>query len=173
MSALDMVVAYKLIKILSTPWEKTDAFKLGIIDKNGKLLKKKSQLSGGEERAAYTVFHKIGWNIKRIFDRLPFLKSRMGSFAAALWLLKEETGCTKGRLEDVFYNYLRENYPDVLSDLLVESLDDTGQISAGIYILDEEKIVIEKDMESFDTMLGIPLFKQDGRIFTKKELTLL
>ena len=173
MSALDMVVAYKLIKILSTPWEKTDAYKLGIIDGKGKVLKKKSQLSGSEERSAYTVFHKIGWNIKRIFDKLPFLKSRMGSFAAALWLLKEETGCSKGRLEDVFYNYLRENYPDVLSDLLVESFSEDNKISAGIYILDEERLVIENDIDAFETMLGIPLFKQDGRLFTKKELKLL
>tara|TARA_Y100000004_G_scaffold12634_1_gene13548 strand:+ start:15543 stop:16064 length:522 start_codon:yes stop_codon:yes gene_type:complete len=173
MSALDMVVAYKLIKILSTPWEKTDAYKLGIIDDKGKVLKKKSQLSGSQERAAYTVFHKIGWNIKRIFDRLPFLKSRMGSFAAALWLLKEETGCTKERLEEVFYNYLRENYPDVLSDLLAESFEEASSVSAGIYILDEEKLVIENNIDSFETMLGIPLFKHNGRLFTKKELKLV
>ena len=170
MSALDMVVAYKLIKILSTPWEKQDAYKLGIIDKNGKVLKKKAQLSGGEEKAAYTVFHKIGWNIKRIFDRLPFLKSRLGSFAAALWLLKEETGCSKSILESEFCAYLRENHPDILNDLLVESFDQDTVVPAGLYIINEDRLTINENLESFETMLGIPLFKHSGRLFTKKEL---
>ena len=94
----------------------------------------------------------------------------MGSFAAALWLLKEETGCSKVTLEQVFYEYLREHYPDTLSDLLVESFEQDMTISAGIYILDEEKLVINEDLKSFETMLGIPLFKEGGRLLTKKEL---
>ena len=41
MSALDIFVAYKFIKILTTPFKKTDAYKLGIIDDEGKVLKKR------------------------------------------------------------------------------------------------------------------------------------
>ena len=37
-------VIYKFIKLLVTPFEKTDAFKLGIIDKDGNYLKKQKDL---------------------------------------------------------------------------------------------------------------------------------
>ena len=33
--AIDLFVTYRFIKLLTTPFEKTDAYKLGIIDKNG------------------------------------------------------------------------------------------------------------------------------------------
>ena len=33
--AIDLFVTYRFLKLLTTPFEKTDAFKLGIIDENG------------------------------------------------------------------------------------------------------------------------------------------
>jgi len=97
MGAVDAFIAYKFIKILSTPWDKTEAYKLGIIDANGKVLKKRKDLQGTAEKKTYTIFHQIGWNLKRILDKVPGGKSRFGSFAAALFLLKEET---KGKYSD-------------------------------------------------------------------------
>ena len=89
MSAVDIYVAYKFIKILSTPWKKTDAYKLGIIDDDGKVLIKKKDLETREQKKAYTIFHRLIWNVKRLLDKLPAGKTRVGSFAAALWMLKE------------------------------------------------------------------------------------
>ena len=45
---VDMLVAYKFIKILTTDFEDTDAFKLGVIDKDGNILKKRKDLRGDE-----------------------------------------------------------------------------------------------------------------------------
>ena len=90
MGAVDAFIAYKFVKILSTPFDQTDAYKLGIIDKDGNILKKRKDLSLGTEKKAYTIFHQIGWNLKRILNKIPGTKSRFGSFAAALFLLKEE-----------------------------------------------------------------------------------
>ena len=59
MSVVDTVVAYKFIKILSTPWKKTDAYKLGIIDDKGTVLKKRKDLKTSEEKKAYTIFHTL------------------------------------------------------------------------------------------------------------------
>ena len=42
--AIDLFVAYRFLRILTTPWEDQEAFKLGIIDQNGKLLKKANEL---------------------------------------------------------------------------------------------------------------------------------
>ena len=55
---VDMLVAYKFIKILTTDFEDTDAFKMGIIDKDGNILKKRKDLKG-DERTAYTIFHTL------------------------------------------------------------------------------------------------------------------
>jgi len=38
--AIDLLITYRVIKMLVTPFEKTDAYKYGIIDKNGKVLRK-------------------------------------------------------------------------------------------------------------------------------------
>ena len=70
MSVVDTVVAYKFIKILSTPWKKTDAYKLGIIDENGKR-NKNEKLDSSEKKDAYTPFIRLCANIKRLVANIP------------------------------------------------------------------------------------------------------
>ena len=82
---------YQFIKKLVTPFEKTDAFKLGIIDKNGKILKKRRDLEG-KEKEAYTLSDTLVWNIKKLIGKIPGGKSKIASYAAALFLIKEQTG---------------------------------------------------------------------------------
>ena len=60
---------YQFIKKLVTPFEKTDAFKLGIIDKNGKILKKRRDLEGSKEKEAYTLSDTLIWNIKKLMGK--------------------------------------------------------------------------------------------------------
>ena len=38
--AVDLVITYRVVKLLATPFEKQEAFKYGIIDKDGKVLRK-------------------------------------------------------------------------------------------------------------------------------------
>ena len=38
--AIDLIITYRVIKLLVTPFEKQEAFKFGIIDKDGKVLRK-------------------------------------------------------------------------------------------------------------------------------------
>ena len=83
---------YQFIKKLVTPFEKTDAFKLGIIDKNGKILKKIRELEGSKEKEAYTLSDTLVWNIKKLIGKIPGGKSKIASYAAALFLIKEQTG---------------------------------------------------------------------------------
>ena len=40
--AIDLFVTYRFLKLLTTPFEKQDAFKFGIIDKNGNRIKKQN-----------------------------------------------------------------------------------------------------------------------------------
>ena len=46
--ALNLYFIYKFLRILTTPWENQPAFKHGIIDKDGKLLRKRNELKTSE-----------------------------------------------------------------------------------------------------------------------------
>ena len=69
----DIFYAFRFLKLLVTPWEKTKAFEYGIVDKEGKKLKKPST---PPEKSAYTIFHKLVFNLKRILNKLPFGKTK-------------------------------------------------------------------------------------------------
>ena len=43
-TGVDYYLAYQFIKKLTTPFKDTEAYKLGIIDEKGKVLKKRSSL---------------------------------------------------------------------------------------------------------------------------------
>ena len=88
--ALNLYFIYKFLRILTTPWESTDAFKLGIVNEKGKILKKHRKLKTDEEKDSYTMMHRLVWKLKRLMEKIPFGKSRLASYAAALWLIKEE-----------------------------------------------------------------------------------
>jgi hypothetical protein len=86
---VDSVIAYRILRMLTTPFEETDAYKLGIIDNKGRELKKMSQLHTGDERNAYSILHRMVYRIKRIIERVPVENKKLVTFAAALSLVKE------------------------------------------------------------------------------------
>tara|TARA_Y100001936_G_C16090385_1_gene685593 strand:- start:781 stop:1083 length:303 start_codon:yes stop_codon:yes gene_type:complete len=92
MSAIiDTYITYRIIKTLVKPWKEQDAYKLGIIDEKGKVLKKSKELKTKEEKDAYTTLIRFIFNLKRLLSKLPGGSSKMGSYAAAaILLLKEE-----------------------------------------------------------------------------------
>ena len=104
--AADTIYAFRFLKLLTTPFNKTKAFELGIIDAKGKILKKSRELKTAEEKAAYTHFHRLVFNIKKIIPGNTF-----GSYAAALFLLKEHTGMSERKIMEVLKEttYIREH----------------------------------------------------------------
>ena len=52
---IDAVIAYRVLKLLVTPFNKTKAFQLGIIDDKGKVLIKSRNIENAEQRNAYTL----------------------------------------------------------------------------------------------------------------------
>lgn len=86
----DLLYAYQFLRRLITPFEKTDAFKLGIIDKDGNNLIKRKDFTNDDQKNAYTYFNVLIFNLKKLLGKLPFGKTSLASFAAALVLLKEE-----------------------------------------------------------------------------------
>ena len=105
---VDSVIAYRILRMLTIPFEETDAYRLGIIDNKGKELKKMSQLHTGNELAAYTILHRMVYRIKRIIEKVPVDNKRIITFAAALSLIKEnyQNNCEPINLELQYLNRL-------------------------------------------------------------------
>ena len=104
---------YQFLKKLVTPFEKTKAFELGIIDEKGKILKRRRELEGDEEKSAYTLSDTLIWNIKKLMGKVPGGKSRIASYAAALWLIKEQQDgykITEEELELQFFDQFEKMY---------------------------------------------------------------
>lgn len=75
--AVDLVITYRVIKLLVTPFEKQEAFKQGIIDKDGNVLKKYKTLKTRAEKKSYTILHRFIFNLKRILKRVGLVTSRI------------------------------------------------------------------------------------------------
>ena len=96
-TAIDLFVAYRFLRILTPPWEDQPAYKLGIIDKDGKLLRKAASLRTIDEKQAFTLLHRLVFNLKRILSKIPGVRTKIGTYATALFLLKQHFG---GQVED-------------------------------------------------------------------------
>ena len=182
--AIDLFVTYRFIKLLVTPFDKTPAFKLGIIDKDGNRLKEKTvargmqptQLNTIEEKGAYTILHKLVFNIKKIFGKVPGLRTKLGTYAAALFLLKDtfkESVDDPDVFEKEFMKYLKEEGYEI-DDAISEEVIGFGEVlPKGEYTLandilsqeEEEltakrgdKVVAYDDEAPIDTILGVDIF---------------
>jgi hypothetical protein len=173
--AIDLFVTYRFIKLLVTPFNKTDAYELGIIDENGYRTDKVLRLA--KEKNAYTVLHKLVFNIKRIFSKVPGLRTRLGTYAAALFLLKDTF---KEEIEDPqmfekeFMKYLKENGIEFDDTIAEEVTLDNGKLPKGIYKLTQDimsvdvedeitaeagdEVEVIEDVSASDTILGVDVF---------------
>ena len=184
--AIDLFVTYRFIKLLVTPFKDTDAFKLGIIDKDGNRIMpppkggvrqtKPETLSTSEEKAAYTVLHKLVFNIKKLFGKVPGLRTKLGTYAAALFLLKDtfkESVDDPDVFEREFMKYLKEEGYEI-DDTITENVIGFGEVlPKGEYTLtndilnseEEElqaksgdKVMTFEDESPIDTVLGVEIF---------------
>ena len=122
--AIDLLITYRIIKLLVTPFEKQDAYKYGIIDKNGKVLRKTKELRTPKEKDSYTVLHRFVFNLKRLINVIPGGKSKLGTYAAALGLLlKENKDFDITEIERSLYKHLSDNDLIAFSDEINESAE--------------------------------------------------
>ena len=135
--AADLTYAFRFIRMMVMDWKSWDAYKLGIIDENGKR-NRNVKLDNDEKKSAYTPFIRLAANIKRLVAKIPGGGSKLGSFASALYLIKEKVG-TKG-LEKI----CKELDVDVL-DFLNEKnewfLLEDKQLSPGMYRVQNPKLL--------------------------------
>ena len=113
-TGVDYLLVYKFIKALVIPFKKTKAYKLGIIDDEGKILKKTKDLKTDAEKSAYTGFDRMVWNLKKLIQKIPIIgKGALTSWAAAAYLFLKE-GNTEDELYDLKKNtFLKFVYEDL------------------------------------------------------------
>jgi len=140
--AADTFFALRFLRLLTMPWTKTGAYKEGIIDKDGKVIKKPDTT---KEKEVYNLFHKLVFNIKRLLNKLPFGKSTIASYAAGLFLIKEHTGMSDILLAEL----LEESFGyNPLHDIDLNEAVEDGPIQSGNYILNESLFFVNGDMLS-------------------------
>ena len=152
--AVDLVITYRVIKLLVTPFEKQEAFKFGIIDKDGKVLKKYRTLKTTKEKQSYTILHRFVFNLKRILARVG-LGGKLGSFAVALGLLIREDK-----------NYLP--YKNLIESAVITYLKETNQYEL---LLTEQGEVMtpEIEQEVFCNCFGIDVYEVEDKLVSEGE----
>ena len=185
--AVDLFVTYRFLKLLVTPWEKQEAYKEGIIDNKGKNLIKAKNLTTEAQRASYTLLHRLVFNCKRIMQKIPLVRTQLGTYATALFLLKENY---KIKLEEPqVTRYLMENnLVDFDSTIREEVIGFGNMLPAGEYTLKDQvtadddeidaqpgdKVSALEDTPPSDRVLGVDIFpvvhqKSNKKIYVSLE----
>lgn len=144
-SAADLVYTIRFLKLLVTPFDKTEAFKAGIIDENGEKNKEFS-LNSMDDREAYrshyTPFHRLVFNLKRLMAKVPGGQSVVARYGAALALIKEH-----GELSDKNLMKIHEETGIDILDCLAEQSQwfmlEGKQLSPGIYRMKNESMTVQ------------------------------
>jgi hypothetical protein len=136
---VDNLIAYKVIHKLLTPFAATDAYKFGIIDAHGNILKKYNNLTTTAEKDAYTYLDRLVFNMKRILNKIPNAEHNLKGMTAAMWLVKEcyENKIRTTSLMEARFNKIMEHMNNgvvlVEEEILVSKvLSEEGVGAAGL-----------------------------------------
>jgi hypothetical protein len=142
-SAADLAYTFRFLALLVTPFNKTKAYEKGIIDEFGKRLKK-PPFSSIEEREDYanyyTRFIRLVFNVKKLIGKVPGGKSRIASYAAALYLIKEDFGVSERKLKQGLNEY-GVDFNDFLAENTQWFMLEDKELSPGVYRLIENKVL--------------------------------
>ena len=179
--AVDALIAFRLVKLLVTPFNKTKAFKLGIIDEKGKVLIKSRQINKlpfpqrTEARKAYTMLIRFVFNLKRLLSKVGIRGPIGSATAAAIAFFKEEYGNNLEVEREVYKHLKEQGFEFDISENYGEPLSEgTYKVKHDIYNL-EGDIVINIDEEvdfktTTDTILGYDVFKYKDVYLTTEDL---
>lgn len=133
----DLAYTLRFLRLLTTKFEDTTAFKLGLIDKNGKKLRSPEN---SEEKSAYNLFHRLVFNLKKLLAKVPGGSSKFASYAAALLLLKEHLNLSDKSLDKIIKECGIDEMDFLQEDTAWFKTKD-GMLSPGVYKLQCNKVV--------------------------------
>jgi len=178
---IDALIAYRVLKLLVTPFNKTKAFEFGIIDDKGKVLKKSRDIKKQEEREVYTLLIRFVFNLKRLLGKVGVRGPLGSAAAAAIAFFKEQSGDqlsdTAGLdIERGVYRYLKkEGFEFDLSENYGEPLNEgTYKVKHDIYNSEGEVVInIDEEVyfkETTDIIMGYDVFKHKDIYLTTEDL---
>ena len=179
---IDALIAYRLLKLLVTPFNKTKAYQMGIIDAKGKVLIKKNQFDRkipankrAEAKKAYTLLIRFVFNLKRLLSKVG-VRGPLGSAAAAAIAFFREENQYNPEIERQVYKYLKEqgfefdvneNYGDPIPH---------GKyiVNKDIYDLEGDVVINKGDTidynDDIQTIMGYDVFKYQDVYLTTEDL---
>ena len=180
---IDALIAYRLLKLLVTPFKRTKAYQLGIIDDKGKVLIKskefvKSFPSGSkvqDARKAYTLLIRFVFNLKRILSKVG-IRGALGSAAAAAIAFFREQNDYNPIIEKQIYKYIKEqgfeydineNYGDPIQHGKYIVKRDIYDLEGDIIINSGEVIDFYEDTQP---IMGYDVFKHNNVYLTTEDL---
>ena len=122
---VDLFLVYQFIKRLATPFKEWKAYELGIIDENGNQLKKRKNFTRREEKDAFGIFDIMIMKLKRLLEKVPGGKSRLASYAAALYLIKESEEIQKYEEDLLTEEYVEGKLDEYMSMVVSMYSDDS------------------------------------------------
>ena len=157
---IDTIIALRILWLLITPIETTDAFKLGLINADGKTIKKART---SEEKDATSSLKRLVWNLKRIISVVPGGSTRIGSLAAAYLLMKEcyQERWTAQELEEK----AGERFQSLCESTLVQEATN-AELDAMFDLL----IALDEDAPANATGAAVSTDIPVKRIFGKKDI---
>ena len=131
---VDLFLVYSFIRKLVTPFEKWDAYEEGIIDEKGNILISRKDYSKNAQKKAFGIFDQMVLNVKKLLGKLPGGQTKLASYAAALWLIREEQ-----RIHAT--NYLTEESVELDLDTALERfMDENSSVIAEAAKIEEEPV---------------------------------
>lgn len=149
---VDLLITYRIVKLMATDFKDQEAFKFGIIDKDGKVLRKANKLNTEKEKDSYTVLHRFVFNLKRILAKFG-LKSSISNFATALALILKE-------------NQELIKYKSLIESSIITYLKETNQYDEMFSTLREIK---ENKQKPYMTCFGIDVYERNGELISEYE----
>ena len=141
--ATDTVYTLRFLRLLTTPWEETNAYKEGLIDADGKKLRKPVT---EKEKSVYNMFHRLVFNIKKLINKAPGGKSKIASYAAALLLIKEKYDISDKNLEKILNECGLD--PEIfLEEATQWFTTEDGMLSPGVYKLNTDIKMVNSTCE--------------------------
>ena len=145
MRIVDTLIVFRILKLLTTPFEKQKAYHFGYIDKNGKRIthvmkngvKVRNVPFTKMEKSSLTLLHRLVFNLKRLIEKVPLGKTQFASYAVALALLKEHCELSDEQGEELyekFYRWLKEN-DNFNPEHITETIGFQNDLSTGTYHL--------------------------------------
>jgi hypothetical protein len=148
---IDNLIAVRMLYMLVTPFEKTKAYELGIIDADGKILRKASQLTTDDEKDAYNYLTRLVFNVKRLINKLPGGESKLKNFVAAYFLIKESYKKKSTIVnEEELIRLCEQNIILVEEQIQVEKiLEEIAANATGAVVSTNEPVIKKKDTKKY------------------------